>query len=72
MFYSSLTYKHVQELNKIDAYKQTKCDPDWLIQFYNKQFLVLSLPKLDLQLTLHLNQVCLTSHFSPPLPAEVS
>lgn len=32
----------VQELNKIDAYKQTKCDPNWLIQFYNKQFLVVS------------------------------
>ncbi|KAL1549469.1 Glutathione S-transferase L3, variant 2 [Salvia divinorum] len=30
---------YIEELNKIDAYKQTKCDPNWLIQFYNKQFM---------------------------------
>ncbi|XP_057779054.1 protein IN2-1 homolog B-like isoform X2 [Salvia miltiorrhiza] len=30
---------YIEELNKIDAYKPTKCDPNWLIQFYNKRFM---------------------------------
>ncbi|KAL6521013.1 Glutathione S-transferase L3 [Orobanche gracilis] len=25
---------YLEEMNKIDAYKQTKCDPKWLVQFY--------------------------------------
>ncbi|KAH6762403.1 glutathione transferase lambda 1, partial [Perilla frutescens var. hirtella] len=28
---------YIEEVNKIDAYKQTKCDPAWLIQYYKKR-----------------------------------
>ena len=33
----------VQELNKIGAYKQTKCDPKELVEAYKKRFLVILL-----------------------------
>ena len=29
----------IEELNKIDAYTQTKCDPEALIKFYKQRFL---------------------------------
>lgn len=28
----------MQEMNKIDAYKQTKTDPKELVEFYKKRF----------------------------------
>ncbi|KAK3012953.1 hypothetical protein RJ639_008990 [Escallonia herrerae] len=32
----------IEEINKIDAYKQTKCDPKQLIELYKTRFLVVS------------------------------
>ncbi|XP_024985706.1 glutathione S-transferase L3-like [Cynara cardunculus var. scolymus] len=29
----------IEELNKIDAYVETKCDPDYVVQMYKKRFL---------------------------------
>ncbi|KAL0309782.1 UNVERIFIED_CONTAM: Thylakoid membrane protein TERC, chloroplastic [Sesamum radiatum] len=35
--------KWIEELNKTDAYKQTKCDPKFLVQLYKTRFMVVFL-----------------------------
>ncbi|KAL7136556.1 hypothetical protein ABFS83_10G038800 [Erythranthe nasuta] len=30
---------YLEEINKIDAYKQTKCDPKWLVQLYKTRYM---------------------------------
>ncbi|XP_076947075.1 glutathione S-transferase L3-like [Bidens hawaiensis] len=37
--------KWIEELNKLDAYKVTKADPDYVIQVYKKRLLVTSFPR---------------------------
>ncbi|CAA0830481.1 Glutathione S-transferase L1 [Striga hermonthica] len=32
---------YLEEMNKIDAYKQTKCDPKWLVRFYKARLAAL-------------------------------
>ncbi|KAK4493457.1 hypothetical protein RD792_006624 [Penstemon davidsonii] len=33
---------YLEEMNKIDAYKQTKCDPEHLVQYYKSRFMASS------------------------------
>lgn len=37
---SDVLHSIMQELNKIDAYKQTKTDPKTLVEFYKSRFMV--------------------------------
>jgi glutathione S-transferase len=47
----------MQEVNKIEAYKQTKTDPKELVEFYKKRFLVKYQSHLDMPIA--------SNHFPP-------